>query len=76
MFQLGMEIYVGSETEKSNALELMKEFGNSKFAGAIVILLGEVVFTGLPEKLDESMVGDGHSPSTYYVLNNKFVEGF
>lgn len=47
------------------ALELMKEFGNSKFAGAIVILLGEVIFTGLPEKLDELMVGDGHSPSNY-----------
>lgn len=40
------------------ALELMKEFGNSKFAGAIVILLGEVIFTGLPEKLDELMVTD------------------
>ena len=69
MFQLGMEIYAGSEKEKSNALELMKEFGNSKFAGAIALLLGEAVFTGLPKNLDASIVGDGHSPTTYWMLN-------
>lgn len=76
IFQLGMEIYAGSDKEKSNAKELLKEFGNSKFAGALVLLLGEAVFTGLPDKLDESMVGDGHSPSTYYVLNNKYIESY
>ena len=74
MFQICMEIYAGSKTEQANSLELLKEFINSKFAGALILLIGEVLITGIPEELDESMVGDGHSPSTYYVLNNKFIE--
>lgn len=73
MFQLGMEIYAGSDQEKKNALDLLPEFINSKFAWAIVLLLGEAVWDGLPENLDESMVGDGHAPASYYLLIKKYV---
>jgi hypothetical protein len=69
MLQLGMELYAGTETEKSNAMELKNEFLNSKYAAAAVVLLGTVWLTKeMPSDLDASVIGDGHSPSTYYVL--------
>jgi hypothetical protein len=73
MLQLGMEIYAGTETEKSNACKLKNEFWNSKYMAAGVVLLGTVWLTGLPSDLDASVVGDGHSPSTYYVLVSPLI---
>ncbi len=69
-FQFGAEALAGSQTEKDNVSELLPEFWNSKFAGAILLFLGGVGFDSdvdLPEVLGENLVGDGHAPATYYV---------
>ena len=68
VFQLGIEIYAGNKEEKNNAKELLEELVNSKYSVALVILLGEAYLSGLPDTIDESVIGDGHAPISYFVL--------
>ena len=67
--QLGIEMYAGSDTEKENATEMFKELWNSKFTWALILLVGQSFFAGLPSNLDASTVAHGHAQATYYILS-------
>jgi hypothetical protein len=72
-FQLGAEALAGNSEEKENVIELIKEFGNSKYAFTIFrIWAGAGINPNVdfPKQFGEFLVGDGHAPATYYVLVN------
>ena len=61
----------GSVQEQENVQALIPEFWNSKYAGVILLFIGDAAFNmgafdGL--ELGASLVGDGHAPGTYYIL--------
>lgn len=73
VFQLGAEMLGGSAQEQNNVKSLISEFWNSKFSGLLLLFVGDAIwnwgsFSSM--ELGESLVGDGHSPATYYVLIN------
>lgn len=71
IFQLGMEVLAGTDKEKSNATDLLKEMLNSKYAWCIVLLATDIGRSRETLEFDTALVGDGHAPNTYYTLNNK-----
>ncbi len=79
-FQFGAEMLAGSQEEKENVSELLPEFWNSKYCGALLLILGEIgidTSVNLPSQMGEFLVGDGHAPATYYVLvNDSYLKNF
>lgn len=72
-FQLGAEMLGGNDKEKENVKAILPEFWNSKYFGVILLFLGDAIihhksFNNM--ELNESLVGDGHAPATYYILTH------
>lgn len=70
LFQLGAEEIAGSDKEKDNVVEILKELWNSKYSGVILLFLGDAAWNWKSfkdMKFDQSLIGDGHAPATYYV---------
>jgi|GEM_PF-1996275 len=74
MLQLGLEMYYGSEKERVNANKLKKEFLNTKY----LLIIIDKKFIELKKQMvdivDISLLADGHSPATYYVIADNIRE--
>lgn len=73
VFQLGAEMLGGSPIQQNNVKSLIPEFWNSKYAGVILLFVGDALRNAgsfMDMELGETLVGDGHAPATYYVLTN------
>ena len=73
VFQLGAEMLGGSPIQQNNVKSLIPEFWNSKYAGVILLFVGDALRNAgsfMDMELGKTLVGDGHAPATYYVLTN------
>jgi len=63
-------MYYGSEKETLNAGKLMREFINTKYTLMIIYVFRNKKGNQMFYIFDQSLLADGHSPATYYVISD------